>query len=932
MSSICLRHKGVAYSYQDIDRKVQKLADSLNSELPLTKNRLAINGGDEFCTVLLILTASKLGHSFVVSRALDSEAERYINYRVDLKCGTSTAIVNEVSKLNFFEQENSLFEEYSIYTSGSSGKPKLVSISNIGVNILCDNIRKIFKPHADDKIIQMSDPAFDAFIFEIIYTLSNGSTLVMRENKHVLPGSGLEELIRGEDIAHIISTPSLLGLLQLDGRTTLKCVCSVGEMFNLNLIPKFPESTRIFNLYGPTEATIWTTYYEVKNRNILSVPIGRPIDGVNLHLSPRKNGQLELTLSGKLIEQNRYLNAPNSGFYTENNIKYYKTGDSVTIDNNDDWFIKGRFDNQIKIRGYRIDLDEISEFIKSLGGVKEAIVFLNDKRYESASIVSLVMLDNDYNLSDSQLKSQLIAQGLPSHKCPNIIHLVDSIPITKNGKLDVSTSIEKHNEIIGRVDEFYTGDFKNKNVYSVWQEILDTKLICGDSNFFLLGGNSLLAARLTAKVCSILEKSLSIDLIYDHPVYSEFEARVIEIDTCHLNDNVNEAPSMSLAQVAIMSDIEENDPHLKYSIIECFELKNKNVPLIRNNFVCFLNGFDILSSKVVSKQGTFSFEMTRQQVGLTEISFSTEEGFRGFIRSHAEDAIDPFVELFKAYLLSFNGMLYIYWVAHHLIWDEHSSALAISKILSFTDYADKQVGSSSVVTIPNREIHRMNIRELYVNNPDSHSLKVFNNLVQCDFKGERCSRVFRDATLMSSIYASARDNSLSVFQILLLDFCSHLAMINGKRGFTIGIPVSTRSSDYEFGKIGMYVELVPYVYSDTYSSLYVSDTHTTQTTNILKQTYDSKSEWSRACGRQFHPEVIFSFSNETMPIDVCRINLKNRSTKYHLAFNLAINESDIVFDINYSDELSRHIDIEEFMNQFYKYLKFRHCSTKQLVF
>ncbi len=285
---------------------------------------------------------------------------------------------------------------YVIYTSGSTGKPKGVPITH--ANLLHSSVaRKHYYPRQPETFLLLSSFSFDSSVAGIFWTLSNGGNLVLTKKHAEQDIAHLGELIKRHQVTHTLLLPSLYGLLlkhaSLSNLQSLVCVVVAGEACLPSVAVMHHSSlknTDLFNEYGPTEATVWCSVFKIdKNDQNSVVPIGKPIPNTAIYLLDRKLKPVPRGVAGEIYiaglgVANGYLNNPeisnekfiNNPFKIDSNSKMYKTGDLGKLDRANNIIFLGRADQQVKVRGYRIELSEIEENIQGLEGIIEAVVVI----------------------------------------------------------------------------------------------------------------------------------------------------------------------------------------------------------------------------------------------------------------------------------------------------------------------------------------------------------------------------------------------------------------------------------------------------------------------------------------------------------------------------------------------------------------------------
>ena len=440
---------------------------------------------------------------------------------------------------------------YIIYTSGSTGKPKGVLIQHQGLCNLAEAQIAIFNLQPSNRILQFASLSFDASIFEIVMALRNGATLYLAKQETLLPGKELIKLLRDVSdglclraITHATLPPAVLSVLPTAELPALQTIICAGEACSQDIIKRWTTGRKIFNAYGVTEATVWSTVTEIKENNTLS--IGKSIVNTETYILDTYLQPVPIGISGELYIGGEgiargYLNRPDltaekfipHPFSNKPGARLYKTGDLARYlpDGNIEYL--GRIDHQVKIRGFRIELGEIETLLRQHPKVKEVVAIATEdtaNKHIVAYILPNTLNSNEENLwgSISNELRLFLKNKLPEYMIPSAFVMLDTLPLTANGKLDrrqlPTPQDSKHN-------------FNNKNFVSprtateltlakIWSELLNVERVSIHDNFFDLGGNSLLAIRLLNQIQAQFDRELPLPTLFLNPTIAEIAANL----------------------------------------------------------------------------------------------------------------------------------------------------------------------------------------------------------------------------------------------------------------------------------------------------------------------------------------------------------------------------------------------------------------------
>jgi amino acid adenylation domain-containing protein len=404
---------------------------------------------------------------------------------------------------------------YVVYTSGSTGKPKGVRITHGGLANTVDAVRQDLALTPKDVVLAWSTLAFDAAFLEMCLPLVCGATLYLVEDQ-LANGASRVELLRCSAATVLLGTPTLYRLLLEEGwqgDPRMQLVAG-GEALSVDLARQLVGMCRIlWNQYGPTEASICATRARIPV-DVENVTIGHPLPNVSVHLldadfRPVPSGSVgEIYIGGAGVALG-YLNRPEltrasffpDPFAADARGWLYKSGDLAVQRADGSFAFVGRADSQVKLRGFRIELEEIQAALQQCNGVRAAVVRVLELEPGDQRLIAFVLCNQSVSAC-ADLWVKTLSDRLPAYMVPSEIIPLSHFPTTLGGKVDLRSLDELRLKppTLARVQEVSAGDEVEGALHSIWQRLLKRKTFGVHDDFFELGGHSLLAARMLAQV------------------------------------------------------------------------------------------------------------------------------------------------------------------------------------------------------------------------------------------------------------------------------------------------------------------------------------------------------------------------------------------------------------------------------------------------
>lgn len=421
---------------------------------------------------------------------------------------------------------------YVIYTSGSSGRPKGVMVAHRGVCSLVEAQVRCFGSQKGKRVLQFASLSFDASVWETIMALGQGGTLVLAEQVQLLPGPALQALLREQRINTVTLSPSVLAALPEGDYPDLQVIIVAGEACAAEIVNRWSIGRAFFNAYGPTETTVCASVAHCTSDG------GRPSIGsaiANLEIYVLdKHGKLalpgvpgELCAGGVAIARGYLGQATQTAanfiphpWSQVEGARLYKTKDQVRWRADGQLEYLGRLDQQIKLRGFRIEPGEIEEVLRQQEEVYECAVIVREDKPGEKRLVGYVVLQQGKTLSMSELRERIKAL-LPEYMVPGVLVQMTQLPITANAKLDVRMlPVPSQEDVHAGREYIEPTDQLERTIAAAWCEVLHLEKISIHDGFFDLGGHSLLLTQLQRHLSEKLEQKIALVDLFQHTTIS----------------------------------------------------------------------------------------------------------------------------------------------------------------------------------------------------------------------------------------------------------------------------------------------------------------------------------------------------------------------------------------------------------------------------
>ncbi|GAB7110203.1 hypothetical protein JCM4814A_85180 [Streptomyces phaeofaciens JCM 4814] len=559
----------VHLTYAELDRGANRLAHFLRARGAGRGATVAVLLPRSAETVVAVLAVLKAGAAFVpVDPAHPTERIRTVlddsGAALVLVRGAHGAVPETASVLDLDAERARIGAQpddgprppvgpddlaYVLYTSGSTGRPKGVAVRHGGITGYLAALTGTFALDERDVVLARTALTFDPAVRDLFAPLSTGGRVVVASDDQAADPEALLALMEEQRVTAVLSVvPSMLGELaaaaSVPSRAPLRLVMTTGEALTAGCareVRRLGDGIRLVNQYGPTECTNTSTYHVVTDADIDDgrIPIGRPLPGVRClvlgeRLEPLPTGAVgELFIAGPGVARG-YLGDPARTAtaylpdpYGPAGSRMYRTGDLVRRRADGTLEFHGRRDNQVKVRGHRIELGEVEAALLRHPDVARAVVTAHGQGADRELVGYVVRRARSERVGGERAGGDhgepldLLRATLPAAMVPAVLVELDALPQLPNGKVNRSALPAPDGE---RRHRAYTAPRTEaeRAVAAVWAEVLGGAQVGAHDHFFELGGHSLRAARMVSRLREVLGREIPLRLLFQHPVLADF--------------------------------------------------------------------------------------------------------------------------------------------------------------------------------------------------------------------------------------------------------------------------------------------------------------------------------------------------------------------------------------------------------------------------
>ncbi|MDO0915426.1 amino acid adenylation domain-containing protein [Streptomyces sp. DT2A-34] len=549
---VAVEEGGTRLTYRELDARAAALARELVACGAGPERRVVVAMDRSADLVVALLAVVRTGASYVPLDTLwPEERRRFVladtGASVLLTDGEAPRALGPVTARGHATVAHPDVLAYVIHTSGSTGVPKGVAVTHRDVIALAADAK--LSGGAHERVLLHSSHAFDASTYEIWVPLLNGGRIVVAP-PGPLTAPRVEELVAGHGLTGMFLTA---GLLRVLAEEAAGCFAGLREVWTggervppepLRAVLDACPGTTVVAAYGPTEATTFATCraFAPGDRVPDAVPLGRPLDGTRAYVLDGALGLVppgtvgELYLAGAGVARGyahrpgptaeRFVADPFAATYGLSGERMYRTGDLARWTPDGQLEFAGRADDQVKVRGFRIEPGEVEAVLGEQEGVGHAAVVVREDRPGDRRLVAYVVPAGGVARDevDPAQVTAAAAERLPGPLVPSAVVVLDALPLTVNGKLDRAAlpAPGRTTAAGGRAPR----SERERALCALFAEVLALPDVTIDDSFFALGGDSLTSLRLAGRVRSALGVDLDLPLLFRHPTVASLEPRL----------------------------------------------------------------------------------------------------------------------------------------------------------------------------------------------------------------------------------------------------------------------------------------------------------------------------------------------------------------------------------------------------------------------
>ncbi len=583
---------------------------------------------------------------------------------------------------------------YIIFTSGSTGVPKGVKVSHGNLLNFVTYFNDAEYIRTGDTVSQFAPFSFDASVAEIHSAILNGATLVILGKELIDSPVDLQAYMAEKKVTFAAFPPQYLQHLSPEFLPSLKTLLTAGSAPNYELIKKWLPHVRYVNGYGPTETTVLSTVWEADALPAPDEPIsmGVPIANTHVRVVNQFGHSLPAGFTGELIiggdgVVQGYVNREHLNkekFLDEEHTRWYRSGDLACFNKNNQLIFNGRVDNQIKLRGHRLEPGEVEAAVAGIDGIDAAAVVV----HKSENALQLVLFIQGKEIAEADLRLQLQAR-VPQWAMPNRIHWLEQLPLTTNGKINyqILQRLAAETATASTDERVELADGLEQQVAAIWQQTLQSKTVAREDNFLFLGGDSLTALAVVSALRKLGYAASSAQLLAQ-PRLKDFVALLKRSGKTLVRDYRPQVGETSITPIQgwFFSQPLANPQRFCQSLV--FEsVEQLDVTRLQHALAQLVSYHDELrASFVVSGSKRWTQRIEAESIPLPEIVVETidvknlDTHTALLQQSLADQLRIEQAPLFRVALLNSAAGSRVVWVIHHLIVDTLSHSLLLNDL------------------------------------------------------------------------------------------------------------------------------------------------------------------------------------------------------------------------------------------------------------
>ena len=866
--------EGAMLTYRELNRRANQLARHLQSIGVGRGSRVGVHLGRSLELMVSLLGTQKAGAAYVpLDPGYPTDRLAFLMKDAELTVlltmsGIEKTLFASVPQILFLDrasvaiaaQDDSNLPRligaedpaYILYTSGSTGRPKGALVPHRAV---CNHmlwLQREFSIGADDAMLQKNSLNFDGSVLEMYWPLLAGARLVLAHPDGHFDPDYMAKTIRREGVTLLVMVPSVLSLLldspHLAACTSLRYVIAGGEVLTRELQQRLHNvlpDAELVNIYGPTEACINATFHVCAKGATGTLPIGRPIDNVQVYILDERLQPVPVGVPGELHIGGRgiglgYLNRPEltdktfiANPFGQEGDRLYKTGDLACWLPSGEIEYVGRRDHQVKLRGLRIELGEIEAVLLAQEMVREAVVLV-----VNAALVAYVVPEPGWDLE--ALRAQLQRQ-VPAYMVPSQFVLLEQMPLSPNGKADRLALPAPQPLGAATREPVAPRNETERRVADLWSQLLKQDVLDVRASFFELGGHSLLAMQLMMRVREQFGVDLPLRQLFERPALADFAARILELE---LSENAAHQEAAPIERIARDGEIPLSFAQQRMWFLDQLEPDSSlyNIPfavrvqgvidasLLGRCFQEIVSRHEILRTTFANHSGqpvqviAPSLDLPLTEIDLRDLPQEEREAEAGRLTAaEAQTSFDlengPLLRVTVVHLAERESLLLL--TMHHMIADGWSLGVLMKEIgvlyqafaqgrpaplgelpLQYADYASWQraflqgdVLEGQIEYWKEQLKGPLPVLQLPTDRPRP---------AQRSIRGAHRTLVL-PRTLTQALQELSRRESTSLYMTLLTAFLTLLHRYTGETDLLVGSPVAGRTRGEMEGLIGCFV-------------------------------------------------------------------------------------------------------------------------------